>query len=132
METRFLESVESVLEREIGLSAKSLGPGAVARLVMRRMAVVGCASPASYLILIQSDPKELQALVESVVVPETWFFRNRPAFEYLARLVREKGARPFRVLSIPCASGEEPLSAVMAVKDAGLSGAKGNCVFSGA
>ena len=30
------------------------------------------------------SPGELAALVEEVVIPETWFFRDPPAFEYLA------------------------------------------------
>ncbi len=33
-----------------------------------------------------ASPAELQALVEAVVVPETWFFRDREAFAALARV----------------------------------------------
>src|SRR6185503_1136786 len=72
------------------------------------------------------SPVELQALIEAVVVPETWFFRDREAFSTLARLVREEsltapadGVR--RILSLPSSTGEEPYSIAMALFDAGVS-----------
>ena len=45
---------------------------------------------------VRASPTELQALIEAVVVPETWFFRDREAFAALARIGRERlaaGAR---------------------------------------
>ncbi|HTR11261.1 MAG TPA: CheR family methyltransferase [Paraburkholderia sp.] len=67
---------------------------------------------------------ERQALIDLLVVPETWFFREREAFAALARLgAKRLAAQPgevLRVLSAPCSSGEEPYSAAMALLDAGL------------
>lgn len=60
-----------------------------------------------------------------MVVNETWFFRDPLVFAAFARLVLEEwlpaypGA-PLRLLSIPCASGEEPYSLVMALLNAGV------------
>ena len=63
--------------------------------------------------------------MESVVVTETWFFRDREPFGALVRLVLEEWlpshpAEPVRLLSLPCSSGEEPYSLVMALLEAGV------------
>ena len=76
-----------------------------------------------YMKLLDSDSDEFQALVEELVVLESWFFRHAHAFELLRRhsvstmVARQK---PYRVLSFPCARGEEPYSIVMTLRDAGL------------
>jgi len=58
-------------------------------------------------------------------VPETWFFRDREPFAALSRFavtewLTANPARPLRLLSAPCATGEEPYSMAMALLDAGL------------
>src|SRR5207248_5723916 len=54
-------------------------------------------------------------------VPEAWFFRGGGLFEALARRVAAlPPARPFRALSLPCGSGEEPYSLAMALLEAGV------------
>ena len=75
---------------------------------------------------LDSSRAEWNELVESVVVTETWFFRDPEIY----RRFRSPGASrngcppiqplPLRLLSIPCASGEEPYSLVMALLDAGV------------
>jgi chemotaxis protein methyltransferase WspC len=59
------------------------------------------------------------------VVTETWFFREKHPFAALARLVTEEWlpahpAEALRLLSVPCASGEEPYSMAMTLLDAGV------------
>ncbi|MFN2350497.1 MAG: CheR family methyltransferase [Kiritimatiellia bacterium] len=69
------------------------------------------------------DDATLQGLLESLIVPETWFMRDREPFEFLTSYARRnwlKRAEPCRMLSVPCASGEEPYSIVMALMEAGL------------
>ncbi|PYR25924.1 MAG: methyltransferase, partial [Acidobacteria bacterium] len=68
---------------------------------------------------------ELQELIDAVVVPETWFFRDRESFLALARLVREEWLRSpwagvLRLLSLPCSTGEEPYSMAMALLEAAV------------
>ncbi len=52
-------------------------------------------------------------------MPETWFFRDRGAFDAVAAEA-QGGAAPLRYLCVPCATGEEPLSLAMTLLDAGV------------
>ncbi|TDG19033.1 MCP methyltransferase [Paraburkholderia silviterrae] len=78
----------------------------------------------AYWARLTTDTTERQALIDALVVPETWFFREREAFAALARGGAQRlAAQPgelVRVLSVPCSTGEEPYSAAMALIDAGL------------
>jgi chemotaxis protein methyltransferase WspC len=116
-----LSSIGNVLHETIGLNVESIGERTLERAVEERMAARHL-DQARYLNLLQRSAEELQQLIEAVVVSETWFFRDAQAFEALARFVRAErpGDRTVRVLSAPCATGEEPYSLVMALLDAGL------------
>lgn len=120
-----IERFEQLLKGRIGLDAESVGRVVVERAVRQRMAALNCADEDGYWLRLSGSSSEQQALVEAVVVPETWFFRHpesfaalkKLAFEHLSRL---EGGRPLRILSLPCSSGEEPYSIVMALLDGGL------------
>ncbi|SDH73854.1 chemotaxis protein methyltransferase WspC [Pseudomonas flavescens] len=118
---------ERLLHGLIGLDAESVGQVVIERAVRQRVADLGCADEDAYWLQLQVSSLEQQALVEAVVVPETWFFRYPESFVALAQLARERvaqimGVRPLRILSLPCSSGEEPYSIAMALLDAGLPG----------
>lgn len=129
-----VRQIETLLRDTMGLDAGTLGTNAVERAVRARLATLahGAQAPAdlhTYWQLLQQSPQELQALIESVVVPETWFFRHREAFVALVGMVRDelqarrgtlRAAQPLRLLSLPCATGEEPYSIAMALLDAGV------------
>ena len=118
-----LLAFESLLKQAIGLDAASIGSSAVQRAVDARAAVCGIRDDQTYLERLRSSPDELRALVETVVVSETWFFRHPEAFTALARIARDRrraASGPLRVLSIPCAAGEEPYTVAMTLLDAGL------------
>jgi len=119
-----------LLHRTIGLDAASLGHSAIERAVDQR-AAVWCADGhaeatlADYWEAAQCSPSMVQALIETVVVPETWFYRDADAFKALARLAHERlaergNALPLRVLSLPCSTGEEPYTIAMTLLDAGF------------
>ncbi|WP_448956148.1 CheR family methyltransferase [Labrys neptuniae] len=116
---------EQYLERVMGLKAVSIGASAIERAVAARCKVRGLVDLDTYWGLLQASSEEVQELIEAVIVPETWFFRDPQAFRALARLVTERlsgaqGTRPLRLLSLPCSSGEEPYTIAMALLDAGL------------
>ncbi len=119
------ETVEKWLADLIGLDAHALGARAVADAVRRCMAADGFAGASDYLEHLRLMPEESLKLIEMIVVPETWFFRDREPFVFLARRLRETwlAAHPgerLRVLSVPCSSGEEPYSIAMTLQSAGL------------
>jgi chemotaxis protein methyltransferase WspC len=111
--------LEEFLRETIGLAADSLGRGAVERAAKRRMAEAECPDVDTYVRRLRGDEELRQKLIEELVVPETWFFRDRQPFLLLARLAKTRRA-PLRVLSMPCSTGEEPYSIAMTLLDAGL------------
>jgi chemotaxis protein methyltransferase WspC len=110
--------VERLLADRIGLDPSSVGDALIARGVHARMAALGIRSKVDYDKALVERGDEVQALVEEVVVPESWFFRDDRPFEILAGFVRDGwfadlARKPLTALSIPCAGGEEPYSIAM-------------------
>src|ERR1051326_8763307 len=102
----------------MGLDVATVGHSALDHAVRSRMNACGLRDMESYWERLQSSKVELQELIETVVVPETWFFRDREAFSGFVKLVMEDWlpahvGRMLRVLSVPCSSGEEPYSIAM-------------------
>jgi chemotaxis protein methyltransferase WspC len=113
----------SFLKDRIGLDVASIGEAIVERAIRQRHLATKSADSDGYWNLLQSSPEEQQALIEAVIVPETWFFRYPESFGSLGKLVRTRvaelnGVRPVRILSLPCSTGEEPYSIAMALFDA--------------
>jgi chemotaxis protein methyltransferase WspC len=116
-----MNPLQTLLGERIGLDLEAIPHASV--LIRRRMARLGIEDERAYAARITDDPAEFEALVEEVAVPETWFFRDMEPFVFLQHLVLSDtwpGDRILRVLSLPCASGEEPYSIAMALLEAGL------------
>ena len=115
----------SFLKERIGLDVASVGEAIVERALRQRGAASGARDSDAYWQLLIGSAQEQQALIEAVIVPETWFFRYAESFATLGRLAIARlatlgSARPLRILSLPCSTGEEPYSIAMALFDAGL------------
>ncbi|MGO4258984.1 CheR family methyltransferase [Lysobacter sp. TAB13] len=119
------EGFQQWLKHTMGLDAASIGPGVVERAVQRRISASERADLTAYWHLLRASQLEQQELIEAVVVPETWFFRDNQAFAALSHhydplwAASHPGER-LRALSLPCSSGEEPYTVVMALLDAGF------------
>jgi chemotaxis protein methyltransferase WspC len=117
--------IENLLRQAMGLDAASIGSTSVDRAVRLRMAACALERVEDYWSKLRADGGELQELIEALVVPETWFFREAAAFAALAHAV-ETAVLPanetgvLTLLSVPCSTGEEPYSIAMALLDAGL------------
>ncbi|MDR5775967.1 MULTISPECIES: CheR family methyltransferase [unclassified Caballeronia] len=113
-----------LLHRTIGLDAESIGTNAVMRAVRERFDASRAVTLDDYYHAVSNDPALMQELIEAVVVPETWFFRDPEVYTALARLARirlsERPSNKVRVLSLPCSMGEEAYSVAMALSDAGI------------
>ncbi|HEY0588160.1 MAG TPA: protein-glutamate O-methyltransferase CheR [Pseudoduganella sp.] len=111
----------NVLAALRNLTGMNLSRSTVEQAVKRRMEATGESVREAYADRL--DEAELRELVELVVVPESWLFRDPQAFAAAVAFVRQRlagGARIVRILSVPCAGGEEPYSMAMALCDAGI------------
>ena len=117
--------IENLLRETMGLDAASVGSSLIERTVRLRMKSRRLKELEEYRQLLETSPAEMNDLIESVVVAETWFFRDREAFAAMVRQVVNEwlpanSIGALRILSVPCSTGEEPYSLAMALLDAGL------------
>ncbi|UXI68596.1 CheR family methyltransferase [Tahibacter amnicola] len=116
--------IENRLKLAMGLDAASIGSSSIDRAVRNRMRDLGAADLDQYWNILCRSAVELQELIEAVVVPETWFFRDREAFNAMVSLLQQDLAHlsgaSLRLLSLPCSTGEEPYSMAMALLDNGF------------
>jgi chemotaxis protein methyltransferase CheR len=86
------------------------------RRVAQRMDSAGVTSFAAYMSALRRDPREVEQLINSFTVNETYFYREEHQLKCLSRSLlpeivatRKPGDR-VRIWSVPCATGEEPYS----------------------
>ncbi len=87
----------------------------------------GFSSFLDYYYLLRYDAgaeAEWDRLMDVVTVPETFFWREADQIRVLSgslmpQFCQEAAGGPVRILSIPCSSGEEPLTIAMALQEAG-------------
>ncbi len=94
--------------------------------VQERMTARGFQTPLDYYYCIrydENDASEFDALIDALVVNETYFFRELAALTVLVeeRIVPAvaRGERP-RIWSAACATGEEPITLAMLLADRGI------------
>ncbi len=85
---------------------------------------IGTAGAAAYLARLESPEgaDELKLLAERLTVSETFFFRNVDQFRALTGAVLPellKAKREIRILSAGCASGDEPYSLAILIREQG-------------
>lgn len=119
---RSFPEIESYLSEYAGLNPGAM-PGIIGRAVERILVEKQLEDPSEYLQIMRCSPKEFDSLLEQVLVPETWFFRYPEAYRYLQRHVASRldpNPYKFRILSVPCSTGEEPYSIAISLTEAGL------------
>jgi chemotaxis protein methyltransferase WspC len=118
--------IESLLQEKIGIAASILGSREMARSIEKRRLACKLPDLQTYLQKLQTSAQELDELIELVIVPETWFFRDTKPFIFLENHIKSewtlnKSKSSLRLLSIPCSTGEEPYSIAMTLLNVGLS-----------
>ena len=87
----------------------------------------GFASFLDYYYLLKYDDasaEEWRRVMDALSVPETYFWREIDQVQAIVRDVvpglLARGPGPLRIWSVPCATGEEPLTIAMVLEEAGL------------
>jgi chemotaxis protein methyltransferase CheR len=92
----------------------------VMRKLDLRLQATKTSSHAAYLEYLKSHPVEIEDLIGALTIKVTSFFRDPPVFELLSsRVIPEVMSRfgSLRMWSLGCASGEEPYSLAIIVRD---------------
>ena len=118
-------AVEKRFTDTLGFNTAAIGRASIERIVRVGIKRSGVADAAAYLDLLSTFPEEFEYCLEELVVPETWFFRDREPFILLKQhLCRQwfpsHPDETVRILSAPCSTGEEPYSIAMTLLVAGI------------
>lgn len=121
-----LERFRSVVAARFGFQYEDGKLDYLADVLRQRLDATGSTLAATYLEQLASPlrTEERQVLAAQLTVNETFFFRNADNFRAVAghvlpeRLRAKQQTRTLRILSAGCASGEEPYSLAMMVREA--------------
>ncbi|MDX1776081.1 MAG: CheR family methyltransferase [Desulfobulbales bacterium] len=116
--------IAALLQKSMGLKVTSIGKATLDRAVQRRMKTLAIDDKAAYVDKLKTSTIELRELIEEVVIPETWFFRDGVPFQIMNKYLMTEWAPKhknniFRALSVPCSTGEEPYSLAMSLLSSG-------------
>ncbi len=122
------EHFRSAVARRLGLQFDDAKLGWLEEVLGRRIEATGMARSAYVARLgTETSLEELGALARELTVTETYFFRNveqiRALIEHVVPelLGAQTVRRPLRILSAGCASGEEPYTIAIALREAAIS-----------
>lgn len=115
------DPVREAIEALTPLQGRLLDTASARQHLRRRQRELGLGSSEAFAVRLRSDRLERERVVAAVAVPETWFFRYRQSFELLRSRLAERRSRggSLRMLSAPCATGQEPISMVVTALAAG-------------
>ncbi len=94
------------------------------RRIDKRLQTLGVADYSSYTDYLEVHPDEFVLLFNTVLINVTTFFRDAPAWTYLAQeivpriLAAKSGEEPIRLWSAGCASGQEPYTLAIILAEA--------------
>jgi len=113
------ESLLEYIEAELAFESDFYNDAYMDRRITARIRRTGNENYRSYRRLLESDAEEREALLDSLSINVTGFFRNPEAWEGLRPILRELTAenREVRAWSAPCADGREPYSLAMLALD---------------
>ncbi|GMQ87351.1 MAG: protein-glutamate O-methyltransferase CheR [Gammaproteobacteria bacterium] len=117
-----LPAIEQLLKHKMGLHSSTVGSSTVAQAVEQRMRDCSIKTVTEYRTVVSQSATEMNALIDTVVIPETWFYRDRSPFTAFSDWVKQEWvaqnpAQTLRILSIPCSTGEEPYTLAMCLAD---------------
>jgi chemotaxis protein methyltransferase CheR len=107
------------LETDLGFESSYYNESYLDRRITARMRRCDVDTYADYLDVVRSDPDEPAALLDSLSINVTSFYRNPEAWEPIREVLRDVTAGRGRttVWSAPCSDGREPYSVAMLALD---------------
>jgi two-component system CheB/CheR fusion protein len=91
----------------------------IKRRIARRCELTKAASLEEYLRFLENEPEEYDKLIETLLIKETGFFRDREVFDEIRKtvlpgiLAYKRPGEPLRIWCPGCATGEEAYSIAM-------------------
>lgn len=114
------DDVLQFIEDELGFSTSHYNPSYLDRRISARIRRrSGADDYREYLGILEEDEAEHEALLDSLSINVTSFYRNPEMWERLRPILREltEDQRTVRVWSAPCSDGREPYSVAMLAID---------------
>jgi chemotaxis protein methyltransferase WspC len=114
-------SVRQFLVEHTALEPTLLEGAGFEMQVAERVASIG-GDESRYVMALRDSQQELDRLIAGIAVPETWLFRYLRSYDVLADALRRRlatGATTLRLLSLGCATGQEPYCMAMTALHAG-------------
>ena len=114
-----LAKILSLVKASTGVDYAQYKPTTIRRRISRRMVLHKIETIDAYLKRLESDPSEVEALYQDLLINVTCFFRDPEVWQYLKEQVfpnilkHRKTDAPIRVWVPGCATGEEPYSIAM-------------------
>ena len=119
-----LNKIKSILKKEIGLDTSTIGDSTIKKILNDRMRSNQITDLDEYYNFLSQNNEELNLLLETSVIPETWFFRDdKPFASILYNLLKQRHNNPnkiCKILCIPCSTGEEPYSLAIFLRNNGI------------
>lgn len=123
-----LPLLRDLIEERIGVWFDDRKLSLLADKVSEIVTALDLTSFLDYYYLLRYDEhasRHWNALMDQLAVPETYFWRQHEQFETLASIVApghfaRSPARPLRIWSAACCTGEEPISILIALAERGL------------
>ncbi len=118
-----IEKIAQWLNKNLGISHRFLSERVIRRILHGRMQHLDMADAALYLKHFVANNGERNSFIDEIVIPETWFFREEEAFKVMVNEAQQRLRTPsqrLNVLCLPCATGEEAYTILLALHEAGI------------
>jgi two-component system CheB/CheR fusion protein len=118
-----LAEVTALLRSQCGVDFSHYKSATIDRRIERRMTVCQIGGLADYVRHLAQSPREVALLFKELLINVTSFFRDKPAWDTLAKdvipalLKRVPNSEPFRAWVAGCSTGEEAYSLAMVVAE---------------
>ena len=117
-----LTPVLDYVKGQRGVDFNACQPDSLRRRLALRLAALNLPDYLAYRHYLAENDQEIDALIDSLTLKVSRFFRNPFVFEalsafFLPRLINAAGSEPIRVWCAGCAKGEEPYSLAILFKE---------------